>query len=109
MVVSYRYMPMDLIGWLVMRPPILQLGLDLLFLWVPLFLAEKPFIAFSGIPGRSISRFHSFGFYLLPATFTLWAFSPFFPQGKVQPLDSLANPMPGPVYGMDEREKDEKW
>jgi hypothetical protein len=79
------------------------------FLWVPLFLAEKAFIAFSGIPGRSISRFHSFGFYLLLATFTLWAFSPFFPQGKVQPLDSLANPMPGPMYGMDEREKDEKW
>jgi hypothetical protein len=23
-----------------------------------LFLAERPFIAFSGIPGRSISRFH---------------------------------------------------
>jgi hypothetical protein len=24
-------------------------------------------------------------------------------------LDSLANPMLGPVYGMDEWEKDEKW
>jgi hypothetical protein len=34
--------------------PILQLGLDFIILWVPLFLAEKPFIAFSGIPGRSI-------------------------------------------------------
>jgi hypothetical protein len=89
-----------------MRPPILQLGLDLLFLGLDLlFLVEKLLIAFLGIPGRSISRFHSFGFYLLPATFTLWAFSPFFPQGKVQPLDSLANPMSGLVYGMDEREK----
>jgi hypothetical protein len=58
LVVSYRYMPMDLIG-LVMRPPILQLGLVLLFLWVPMFLVEKPFTAFSGIPGQSISRFHS--------------------------------------------------
>jgi len=49
------------------------------------------------------------GFYLLLAAFTLWAFSSFFPQGKVQPLDSLANPIPKPVYGMDEQEKDEKW
>jgi hypothetical protein len=80
-----------------------------IILWVPLFLAEKPFIAFSGIPGRSISRFHSFGFYLLPDTFTRWTFSPFFPQDKVQPLASLANPMLGPVYGIDEWEKDEKW
>jgi hypothetical protein len=79
------------------------------FLWVPLFLAEKLFIAFSGIPGRSISRFHSFGFYLLPATFTLWAFSPFFPQGKVQPLDIWPTQCPDQCNGMDEREKDEKW
>jgi hypothetical protein len=35
LIVSYRYMPMDLIGWLVMRPPILQLGLDLLFFMGP--------------------------------------------------------------------------
>ena len=46
-----------LIGWLLMRPPILQLGFVLLFLWVPLILAEKLFTAFLGIPGRSISRF----------------------------------------------------
>jgi hypothetical protein len=83
---------MDLIGWLVMRPPILQLGLDFIILWVPPFLAEKPFIAFLGIPGRSIK-----GFVFLPATFTLWAFSPFFPQGKVQPFASLENPMPEPM------------
>jgi hypothetical protein len=74
-----------------------------------MFLVEKPFIAFSGIPRQSISRFHSFDFYLFPATFTLWAFSPLFPQGKVQPFASLANPKPRPVYGMDEWEKDEKW
>jgi hypothetical protein len=73
-----------------------------------MFLVEKPSIAFSGIPRRSISRFHSFGFCLLPDTITLWAFSPFFPQGKVQPFDNLANPMPNQC-GMDEREKDEKW
>jgi hypothetical protein len=55
---------MDLIGSLVMRSPILWLGRVLLFFRVLLFLAEKPFIAFSGIPGRSISRFHFLGFYL---------------------------------------------
>jgi hypothetical protein len=49
MVVSYRYMPMDLIGWLMMRPPIIQLGLDFIILWVHLFLVEKPFIAFSAL------------------------------------------------------------
>ena len=91
-----------------MRLPILQLGLDFIILWVPLFLVEKPFIAFSGIPGRSISRFHSFGFYHLPTTFTLWAFSPFFPQGKVQPLDIWPTQSPDQCNGMDEREKDEK-
>jgi hypothetical protein len=41
--------------------------------------------------------------------FTLWAFSPFFPQGKVKPFAILENPMHEPMYGMDEREKDEKW
>jgi hypothetical protein len=41
--------------------------------------------------------------------FIILAFIPFFPQGKVQPFASLANPMLEPVYGMDEREKDEKW
>ena len=64
-----------------------------------------PFISFSEIPGWSIWRFCSFGFYILLANFTLWAFIPFFPQGTVQPFASLENPMPGPVYGMDEREK----
>jgi hypothetical protein len=33
-----------------MRPPIPQLGIVLLFLRVPLFLAENIFISFSGIP-----------------------------------------------------------
>jgi hypothetical protein len=47
-------MPMDLIGCIMMRPPILQLGLDFIILWVPLFLAEKPFISFLGIPGQRI-------------------------------------------------------
>jgi hypothetical protein len=40
-----------------MRPPILQLGLDFIILWVPLFLAKKPFIAFSGIPGEASKGF----------------------------------------------------
>jgi hypothetical protein len=49
-----------------------------------LFLAEKPFIAFSEIPGRSISRFYSKAFIFCHLAFTFWAFSPFFPLGKVQ-------------------------
>jgi hypothetical protein len=74
-----------------------------------MFHADKLFIAFLGILGRSISRFHSFGIYLLPATITLWAFSPFFPQGKVQPLDIWPNQCPDQCNGMDEQEKDERW
>jgi hypothetical protein len=35
------------------------------------------------------------GFYLLPAAFTFWAFTPFFPQDKVQPYKKV-NPMPEP-------------
>jgi hypothetical protein len=49
------------------------------------------------------------GFYLLPTTFTLWAFSPFFPQGKVQPLNIWPTQCPDQCNGMDEREKDGKW
>jgi hypothetical protein len=49
------------------------------------------------------------GFYLLPATFTLWAFIPFFPQGKVQPLNIWPTQCPDQCNGMDEQEKDGKW
>jgi hypothetical protein len=55
-----------------------------------------------GSPGRSISRFYfSYGFYLLPAAFTSWAFSPFFPQDKMYP----GGPPNGQtrVNGIDER------
>jgi hypothetical protein len=44
------------------------------------------------------------GFYLLPAAFTFWAFSPFFPQGKVQPLNNWPTQCPDQCNGMDERE-----
>jgi hypothetical protein len=46
-----------------------------------------------------------FGFYLFPATFTLWAFSPFFPQGKVQPLNIWPTQCLNQCNGMDEWEK----
>jgi hypothetical protein len=49
-----------------------------------------------------------FGFYLFLAIFTLWAFIPFFPQGKVQPLTSLEKAILKPMQGIDEREYDEK-
>jgi hypothetical protein len=44
------------------------------------------------------------GFYLLPTAFTLWAFSPFFPQGKVQPLNDWPTQCSDQCNGMDERE-----
>jgi hypothetical protein len=77
---------MNIIGWLMMRPPILlaRSWFLLFFFGSLLFLAERLFIAFSGIPGRSISRFLFLGFYLLPAAFTFWAFSPFFPLDSQQ-------------------------
>jgi hypothetical protein len=61
-----------------------------------------------GSLGEASEVFVLFGFYLFPANFTLWSFIPFFSQGKVQPFSSLENPMPEPIKGMDEREKDEK-
>jgi hypothetical protein len=55
-----------------------------------------------GSPGRSISRFYfSYGFYLLPAAFTSWAFSPFFPQDKMYPGGPPNSQTR--VNGMDER------
>jgi hypothetical protein len=95
---------MDLIGWLVMRPPILQLGLEFIYFMDPSFFLLRSLLLLSQ---ESLGEAFE-GFDLLPATFTLWAFSPFFPQGKVQPLTSLANPMPKPMQGIDEREDDEK-
>ena len=62
-----------------------------------------------GSMGKESEGFFDFVFYLFPTTFTLGAFSPFFPQGKVQPFASLENPMPELVYGINEREKDEMW
>jgi hypothetical protein len=52
---------MNIMGWLVMRPPSSWLGLVLSFFFGSLlFLVERLFIAFSGIPGRGISRFYFF-------------------------------------------------
>ena len=45
---------------------------------------ERPFTALGGDPlGEASLGFISYGFYLLLAAFTPWAFSPFFPQDKV--------------------------
>jgi hypothetical protein len=61
-----------------------------------------------GSLGEASEGFVLFFFYLFPVTFILWAFSPFFPRGKVQPFVSLKNPMHEQMLGMDEREDDEK-
>jgi hypothetical protein len=55
--------------------------------------------------GEASEGFVLFGFYLFPTTFTLWAFSPFFPRGKVQPFVSLENPMLKQMLGMEDDEK----
>jgi hypothetical protein len=72
------------------------------------FLLRSLLFLSQGSLGEAFECFYSFGFYLFPATFTLWAFIPFFPQGKVQPFASLENPMPKLVQGINEREYDEK-
>jgi hypothetical protein len=81
---------MNIMGRLVMRPPILLVRSCILFIYhflrVPQFLMRGFLLPSRGSPGRSISRFSfSYGFYLLPAAFTSWAFSPFFPQDKMYP------------------------
>src|SRR3984957_13028406 len=81
---------MNIMGRLVMRTPILSVRSCTLFIYhflrVPQFLMRGFLLPSRGSPGRSISRFwFSYGFYLLPAAFTSWAFSPFFPQDKMYP------------------------
>jgi hypothetical protein len=38
-------------------------------------------------------------------SFTFWSFIPFFPQGKVQPLNDWPTQFPNQCNGTDEREK----
>jgi hypothetical protein len=93
---------MDLIGWLVMRPPIPQLGLDLFFYGSLCFLLRSFLLLSRGSLGEA-----SRGFILrllLSAAFTPQAFSPFFPQGKVQPLNDWLTLCPDQCNGMGERE-----
>jgi hypothetical protein len=85
-----KFPPMNIMGRLVMRPPILLVRsciyLFHFFLGSLSFLSRGFLLPSRGSPGRSISRFSfSYGFYLLPAAFTPWAFSPFFPQDKMYP------------------------
>jgi hypothetical protein len=71
----------------VMRPPILLVRscfFFIIFLRVPLVSYREGFYYLLGDPlGEASQGFISYGFYLLPAAFTPWAFSPFFPQDKV--------------------------
>jgi hypothetical protein len=69
-----------------------------------LFLAERPFIAFSGILGRSISRSYSKDFIFFQLAFTFWAFSPFFPLGKVQFSNDRSTQCSNKCNGIGERE-----
>jgi hypothetical protein len=82
---TYCWIPMNIMGWLVMRPPILLVrSCFIIFLRVPLVSYREAFYYLLGDPlGEASLGFISYGFYLLPAAFTPWAFSPFFPQDKV--------------------------
>jgi hypothetical protein len=79
---------MNIMGRLVMRPPILLVRscifYFIIFLRVPLVSYREAFYCLLGDPlGEASLGFISYGFYLLPAAFTPWAFSPFFPQDKM--------------------------
>ena len=78
---------MNIMGRLVMRPPILLVRscfIIIIFLRVPLVSYREAFYCRLGDPlGEASLGFISYGFYLLPAAFTPWAFSPFFPQDKM--------------------------
>jgi hypothetical protein len=76
---------MNIMGRLMMIPPILLVRSCFInFLRVPLVSYRDAFYFLLGDPlGEASLGFISYGFYLLPAAFTPWTFSPFFPQDKV--------------------------
>jgi hypothetical protein len=79
--------PGSIIGWLVMRPPILLARSCFCYFSLgPSYFLLRGFLLPSRGPlGEASLGFIFYGFYLLPAAFTFWAFSPFFPRDKVQP------------------------
>jgi len=60
------------------------------------------FLGDSSVKNLEVSFFQ---FYLFLASFTFWDFNPFFPQGKVQPLNICLTDFPNQFNGMDEWEK----
>jgi len=93
---------MDLMNWLMMRPPILQLGLDLFFYGSRCFLLRSLLLLSRGSLGE-VSQ----GFILrllFSVAFTPQAFSLFFPQGKAQPLNEWLTLCLDQCNGMGEQE-----
>jgi hypothetical protein len=77
---------MNIIGWLMMRPPILLArSCFCYFSSGPSCFLLRGFLLLLGDPWARHLEVSFLGFYLLLASFTFWAFSPFFPQDKVQP------------------------
>ena len=104
LVVSYRYMPMDLIGWLVMRPPILQLGLDFLFFNGSLCFLLRSFLLLSRGSLGEASR--GFIFRLLSFTNLLLPSGPLAPSShkiRCSP-ENRSTQCPDKCNGIDERE-----
>jgi hypothetical protein len=87
MLFSYRYMPMDLRGWLRMRHPILQLGLDFIYFIGTSFFLLRSLLLLS----RGYLREASGGFFLLALIF----FHLLLPSGPLAPSSHKAryNPL----------------
>jgi hypothetical protein len=100
---------MDLIGWLVMRPPILQLGLEFIYFMGPSFFLLRSLLLLSrGSLGEASEGFLLLAFIFCQLLLPSGPLAPSSHKARYNPLTSLENPMPEPMQGMDEREDDEK-
>jgi hypothetical protein len=87
MVVSYRYIPMDLIGWLVMRHPILQLGIEFIYFMGPsLFLLRSLLLLYRGSLGEEYESFVLLDFIFFLILLPLGPLAPSFHKARYNPL-----------------------
>jgi hypothetical protein len=84
---SYCWIPMNIMGQLVMRPPILLVrSCFIIFLRVPSVSYREAFYCLLGDPlGKASLGFISYGFYLLPASFPPGPLAPSSHKTKCNP------------------------